>query len=83
MTDTVALDDQFLQKLLLPLAQLCRRCQNAKTALERHLSAYYLWEGALKTLGAAAVVEYAELHEHDPKLTDLLKSLARPSAGHW
>ncbi|HEV3257978.1 MAG TPA: serine/threonine-protein kinase [Gemmataceae bacterium] len=83
MNDSYALDEQLLQGLPLPLAQLCRRSQNAKTPLERHLTAYYLWESALKLLGATAVVEYAELKDHDPELTEKLKNLARPSVGHW
>ena len=44
-------DEQLLQRLPLPLAQLCRRSQNAKTPLEQHLAAYYLWEASLKLLG--------------------------------
>jgi WD40 repeat protein/serine/threonine protein kinase len=83
MDDSHALDEQLLQRLPLPLAQLCRRSQNAKTPLERHLTAYYLWEAALKLLGVVAVVEYAELKDQDAELTDKLKNLARPSIGHW
>src|SRR5690348_14545731 len=82
MNDDVK-DEQLLQRLPLPLVQLCRRSQNAKTPLERHLTAYYLWEASLKLLGAAAVVEYAEGNEHDPELAEKLKNLARPSVGHW
>src|SRR5262249_47344460 len=67
----------------LPLAQLYRRAHNAKTALERHLTAYYLWEAALKLLGCVAVVEYAELPDHDEQLAATLQNLARPSLGHW
>ena len=78
-------DDPAVQvsRLPLPLAQLLRRCRNAKTALERHLTAYYLWECALKLLGSAAVADYAELAEHDPALADVLANLARPAVGHW
>jgi len=83
MNDTYTLDEQLLQRLPLPLAQLCRRSQNAKTPLERHLTAYYLWESALKLLGATAIVEYAELNDHDPELTGMLENLARPSVGNW
>jgi WD40 repeat protein/serine/threonine protein kinase len=83
MNDSPALDEQLLQRLPLPLAQLCRRAHNAKTSLESHLTAYYLWEAALKLLSAAAVVEYADLREHDPELSKKLRGLARPSVGHW
>jgi len=83
MIDSHDLDEQLLQRLPLPLAQLCRRGQNAKTPLERHLTAYYLWESALKLLAATAVVEYAELKQHEPELTEMLKNLARPSVGQW
>jgi WD40 repeat protein/serine/threonine protein kinase len=83
MIDGHDIDEQLLQRLPLPLVQLCRRAQNAKTPLERHLSAYYLWEAALKLLGATAVMEYAELSDHEPQLTGMMKNLARPSVGHW
>ena len=83
MNDAIPIDEALLQRLPLPLAQLCRRSQNAKTPLERHNSAFYLWEAALKLLGSVAVVEYAHLSAHDPDLVELLKNLARPSLGHW
>src|SRR5438105_1613197 len=83
MNDILTVDEQLLQRLPLPLAQLCRRSQNAKTPLDRHLAAYYLWESGLKLLAATAVVEYAELNDHDPELTEKLQILARPSVGHW
>src|ERR1700733_441162 len=83
MSDTQSFDEEVLQRLPLPLAQLCRRSQNAKTPLEQHLAAYYLWEAALKLLGSTAVVEYAALNEHNPELAEKLESLARPSIGHW
>jgi hypothetical protein len=73
----------LIPRLPLPLAQLLRRAHNAKTPLERHLTAYYLWECALKLLGSAAVVDYAELAEHDSVLVDVLGHLARPTVGHW
>lgn len=76
-------DETLLQRLPLPLAQLYRRACNSKTPLERHQAAYYLWEAALKLLAAVAVVGYADRSEHDPKLDDMLKTLARPALGHW
>ena len=76
-------DEDLVRRLPLPLAQLYRRAHNAKTPLERHQAAYYLWEAALKLLGSGAVVEYAEGSKHDPALAELLTSLARPAVGHW
>src|SRR5438876_9307833 len=83
MPDLLPLDESLLQRLPLPLAQLYRRAHNAKTALERHLTAYYLWEAALKLLGSSAVVAYAEQSNHDPELAERLTALARPALGHW
>ncbi len=67
----------------LPLAQLYRRAQNAKTPLERHLAGFYLWEASLKLLASVAVVNYARREERDPSLTECLQHLVRPSLGHW
>ena len=53
-------DEDLVRRLPLPLAQLYRRAHNAKTPLERHNAAYYLWEAALKLLGSVAIVAYAE-----------------------
>src|SRR5206468_2472254 len=54
-----------------------------KTPQDRHQSAYYLWEAALKLTASVAVVEYAEQGDHDPELTERLQNLARPAVGHW
>jgi serine/threonine protein kinase len=83
MPDIYTLDERLVQQLPLPLAQLCRRAHNAKTPLERHQAAYYLWEASLKLLASVAVVAYADLSDHDPDLAERLKNLARPSLGHW
>src|ERR1700687_1870470 len=83
MTSAPHLDEELVHRLPLPLAQLYRRSHNAKTALERHQAAYYLWEAALKLLGSVAIIEYAELGDHDPQLAERLQNLARPSLGHW
>jgi serine/threonine protein kinase len=77
------LDETLLHRLPLPLAQLCRRAHNAKTPLERHLTAFSLFEAALKLLGSVAVVTYARRGQADPELTECLHNLARPSLGHW
>ena len=76
-------EERAHQRLPLPLAQLDRRARNAKTALERHLTAFYLWEASLKLLGSAAVVEYARRPDPDPHLAERLQNLARPALGHW
>jgi WD40 repeat protein/serine/threonine protein kinase len=83
MGGLLASDENLVRRLPLPLAQLYRRAQNAKTPLERHQAAYFLWEAALKLLGSIAVVEYAALKDHDPDLADRLRNLARPALGHW
>ena len=83
MTDLCSADEDLLRRLPLPLAHLYRRACNAKSVLERHLTAFYLWEAALKLLASAAVVEYAECGRHDPALTERLHNLARPALGHW
>src|SRR5881392_2340808 len=76
-------NEDLIRRLPLPLAQLYRRARNAKTPLERHLTAFYLWEAALKLLSASAVVGYARAGAPDPTLNDRLKNLARPALGHW
>ncbi len=75
--------DALQRRLPVPLAQLHRRARNAKTALERHLAAHYLWEAALKLLASVAVIEYARRGPAAPDVAEPLKSLARPSLGHW
>jgi YD repeat-containing protein len=79
----VLFDEGLARRLALPLAQLYSRAHNAKTPLERHLAAYYLWEAALKLLGSLAVVEYARLGPSDPSIAQCLQNLVRPSLGHW
>ena len=69
--------------LPLPISQLMRRASNAKTPLERHLGAFYLFEATVKLLASMAIVEYAATGERDERITSRLKSLARPSLGHW
>jgi WD40 repeat protein/serine/threonine protein kinase len=83
MSALPSFDEDLVRRLPLPLAQLYRRAHNAKTPLERHLTAFYLWEAALKLLAATAVAEYAQRGSPDPSLTERLQRLARPSLGHW
>jgi WD40 repeat protein/serine/threonine protein kinase len=83
MNAFLPIDEDLARRLPLPLAQLYRRAHNAKTPLERHLTAFYLWEAALKLLGSAAIAEYAAAGELEPELSERLQNLARPSLGHW
>ena len=75
--------DALQRRLPLPLAQLHRRACNAQTALQRHLAAHLLWEASLKLLASVAVIEYARRGPAAPDVAEPLKSLARPSLGHW
>ncbi|HEX3659666.1 MAG TPA: protein kinase [Pirellulales bacterium] len=84
---TEVLTWENLQRLPLPLAQLCRRAQNAKDARGRHDSVFYLFEAGVK-LGAAAHVQayLAEIEAGDERrsaLSGLVAHLALPSLGHW
>src|SRR5262245_37616124 len=83
MLANLAIDEDLLARLPLPLAQLYRRAHNAKTDLDRHNAAYCLWEAALKLLGSAAVASYADCGEPAPELSERLRNLARPALGHW
>jgi hypothetical protein len=83
MAELLAPDDALLRRLPLPLAQLLRRAHNATSPLERHLTAFYLWEAALKLLSSAAVVAYAQQDSPDAALMERLQNLARQSLGHW
>jgi WD40 repeat protein/serine/threonine protein kinase len=76
-------DEDLIRRLPLPLAQLYRHACNARSSLDRHQAACFLWEVALKLWGSAAIVEYAERGLHDPAVVEELKHLARPSLGHW
>ena len=80
---TLVYDEELARRLPLPLAQLYRRAHNAKSPSDQHNAAYYLWEAALKLIGSVAITAYAEIGRPDPKLNEKLKSLARPTIGHW
>ena len=82
--ERVASRDGGLENSLpLPLARLYRRCERAKTPLERRQLAFYLWEASLKLLASTAVVEYARAGVDPAAAADALQHLARPSVGHW
>jgi serine/threonine protein kinase/Tfp pilus assembly protein PilF len=83
MPVSLVIDEALIARLPMPLAQLYRRAHNAKSTLERHQAAFYLWEAGLKLLGSACIVAYARLSSHDPELAEELHNLARPSLGHW
>src|SRR4051812_48349087 len=76
-------DEDLVRRLPTPLAQLYRRAHNAKTPLDRHLTAFAVWEVALKLLGSAAVVSYAGHDERAPELVEAMSRLARPTLGDW
>lgn len=67
----------------LPLAQLLRRAENAKTPLERHLAGYYLWEATVKLWAVISLIESREYCPHDAQLVPYIQSLSNPSMGHW
>src|SRR5205807_8721227 len=83
MPTELAFDAALAARLPLPLAQLYRRAHNAKTPLERHLTAFSLWEAGLKLLASVAIVEYAQSDRGDPQVAERLQNLARPQLGHW
>jgi serine/threonine protein kinase len=76
-------DDELVRRLPHPLAQLYRRAHNTKNPLDRHLTAFDLWEASLKLLGSAAVVTYAERGGPAPGDAEALSRLARPTLGDW
>jgi serine/threonine protein kinase len=83
MSPGLPFEETFGSSLPLPLAQLYRRAHNAKSALERHQTAFYLWEASLKLLGAVCVVAYVRLDVAEAGLEECLQNLARPALGHW
>ncbi len=83
MSEPINVDESLVQSLPLPLAKLVRRAQNAKTPLDRHQAAYYLWECSVKLCAVVAIAEYVELDDRDPKLAEMLTNLSRPALGHW
>jgi serine/threonine protein kinase len=83
MSTVPSFDEELVRRLPLPLAQLYRRADNAKTALERHNAAFCLWEAALKLLASVAIVAYTERGQSADELDDRLQNLARPALGHW
>lgn len=78
---THAFDGRLWAKLPPPLAPLYRAAANERDPLRAYLAAHNFWEAGLKLLAAAVVSEYARRPDrtHKPEL----KSLARPSLGHW
>src|SRR6185503_6819294 len=82
MSNGAVCDENLMRRLPLPIAQLYRRAHNAKSSLERHQAAYYLWEASLKLLASVAITEswHAGFHK---QAGELLKNFVRPSLGHW
>ena len=83
MGESLTVDESLVQRLPLPLAKLYLRAHNTKKRLDRHQTAYYLWEATIRLLASAAVATYAERPGHDPDLEEPLRKLARPSLGDW
>ncbi|REJ73311.1 MAG: hypothetical protein DWQ29_19190 [Planctomycetota bacterium] len=77
------LDRADLSTLPLPLAQLLRRVQNAKTPHERHQAAFYFWEASLKLMAAVAVSSLGQTANGQNGLEERLQVLRRPALGHW
>ncbi len=75
--------EDLIRRLPLPLAKLFRHATNAKSPLDQHQAAYFLWEAAVKLLAVSAVAIYAERPEHDDKVCEQLKTLSRPTLGEW
>ena len=75
---------ELVTRLPLPLAQLYNRARNAKTPLDRHSYAFYLWEAAIRLLGSVAVVEYAAQIESGQSIErQHLPSLSTSSFAIW
>jgi serine/threonine protein kinase/formylglycine-generating enzyme required for sulfatase activity len=75
--------EDLIRRLPLPLAKLYRHATNAKSPLDQHQAAYFMWEAAVKLLAVGAVAIYGERPEHDEKVCEQLKSLTRPTLGEW
>src|SRR5262249_33041042 len=72
-----------VRRLPLPLARLCRLAEGARTPLERHAHAFYLWEASLRLLGSVALVEYLARDDCRPDADGSLAYLVRPSLRRW
>src|SRR5437660_1608975 len=83
MSATLSADKALLDRLPLPLAQLYRRAHNAKSIRDAHDCAVYFWEAALKLLASTAIVTASADGPPEPIVAERLRSLARPSLGHW
>lgn len=78
-----SVDEDLLRSLPLPLAQIYLRACNAKTAVERHNAAFYLWECALKLLVSVSLAECASRKRLGPEVRERLAILDHPSLGQW
>ena len=83
MSSALAFDEELTLRLPLPLAKLYYRGYNAKSPIDRHQAAFYLFEVALKLLGSVCIVAYVEGGGNYPQIAELLKEFVRPSLGHW
>jgi hypothetical protein len=82
-TESITFNPDLAERLPSLLAQLYADAVYAKSALERHQSAFYVWEATIKLMGGAAIVAWAARGEPDEQIAQSLKTLARPALGHW
>ncbi len=83
MDKSIIFDEELCKRLPLPLAQLYRRAHTAKSEMEQHHVAYYLWEASLKLLASVVVLEHvAQGRQHDEQAS-LLRKLVRPQTSDW
>jgi hypothetical protein len=76
-------DEALIRRLPLPLARLYRLAHQARTPVDQHAFAVYLWEAILRLLGSVAVVEYLARGEPAPEVKrELTNHLARPKLEH-
>ena len=83
MSPPLTFDERLLRELPLPLAKLRRRSQNARGGLERHQSAFYLFEAALKLMAAAGLGALTGGKATTDLKEERLDFLLRPSLGRW
>ncbi len=77
------LNEELCKRLPLPLAQLYERAHSAKSEMERHHIAYYLWEAGIKLMASAVVLRYAMQSPQQQEHAVLLQRLVKPQTSHW
>jgi hypothetical protein len=79
----VRIDHSLLNRLPLPLAQLYRRSFDAAEPMERHQSAWFLWESSLRLLACTALVELAERRSDHSAIFERASRFDRYALGSW